>query len=176
MKINKKAWHSKVWLWTHKVVSDVKYAPEQTNLCNYVQRIFWLTPWCVFWMLVITLLYIVATPIAFLFGGRPQNILFPLDKKKSLWLPYPGLKVWGEVRVHPWEVVIPATIIYLEYLWFKHCAWYWPVGVQGGIILLIAMVVLWGVYDSSETKEVINEWVSAKKSGICPLVEFTDEE
>jgi hypothetical protein len=39
MVVNKNSWHYKFWSWTYHNRYDV---PQETNLCNYCQRIFWL--------------------------------------------------------------------------------------------------------------------------------------
>jgi hypothetical protein len=173
MQINKKSWHYAAYRWTY-TARDQRWAmSDTTNLCQYFQRIFWMVPITAVWIAFLSLVYVVLTPIVFLFGGRPHNVW--KNTKKDFWTSYPGVKVWGEVRLHPWVIAIPTLFIYLEYLWFKHQAWYWPVSIQGGAIVFIGLLIAYSWYDTTDTQTVVNQWVAAKKQGICPVVEFIEE-
>lgn len=169
MKINKNSWHYKVYAWTYEWGP-----PSHTNLCSYVQRMFWRSLWKVLYGTVVYLLYfLVMTPVAFLFGNRPS--LF--DKESShydqkLFKKYRGWYAYG-FELYPGYILLPIALLYGEYQWWKHGLFTATV-----VHIMLALIVL-GLFvlvilPDTDTGKLIIAWLSAKKQGVCPLVEFQD--
>ena len=174
MQINKDTWHYRAYHWTYKIQNSEWKMSDHSNLCSYVQRIFWMVPFTALFVVITSLMYMMASPFVFLFGARPTNIW--AENNERAWAPYPGLKVWGEVRVHPWVVAVPAALIYLEWAWWHYCNWKYPFFTHLTVLLVIIGLVLYGTYDSSDARPIINAWFHAKKQGVCPVVDFVEEE
>lgn len=175
MVINKNTTHYKLYVWTYEAAGRGYRLPERTNLCQYVQRLIWMTPLVLLYKLMVLTVYTILLPIVFLFGFAP-NYSKALANNELYYHPFPGLRVWGQVRLHTWVVALPALFLYLEYLWFHYYAWYYPVFCQLALFILLGGMVLYAWFDNSPTKKLVGEWVSSKKQGICPVVEFTEKE
>jgi hypothetical protein len=174
MVINKKSAHYRLYAWTYDAMDHGYAVPEHTNLCQYVQRMVWMTPVVLGYKLLVAIVYTILTPFVFLFGGRP-TYADAIRYNQLYWESYPGLRVWGQVRLHPWVVALPALFFYLEYRWFHAVPWYYPTFIQLGVLLVIAAIIAYAWFEQSDTAALAKGWVSSKKSGICPVVEFTEE-
>jgi hypothetical protein len=172
--IDKNTWHYKTFAWTYRFWdSEYKIRDGHSNLCTYVQRLLWVLPFSIFLVAFLSLLYIISIPFAWLFGGLPYNI-WEDSPHSAPWRSYPGFKVWGEVRLHPWVVAVPVAIIYGEWAWFHYAGWIRPVCIQGFLLAVVGMLAFFFWFKETNKTNLISEWFSAKKAGICPLVEFRD--
>lgn len=172
MVINKNSWHYKVFAWTYRVWgSSWKIRNDKSDLCTYVQRLIWMPIPSALWWVLRSLLYIASIPFAFVFGGRPYNIWKGVDVDGP-WRRYPAFKVWGEVQVYPWVIVVPLAFLFGEWEWFKHNALCAAL-VQGGLLSFFAAVFTIAWFEESG-KSAIKEWVAAKKAGYCPTIVFQD--
>lgn len=133
MIINTNSWHYKLWCWTYTNNVVDKYPPLQTNLCSYVQRMFWIP---LYWFLAY------ATTIILLLGLA---------------------------------VSIVGGLGYLEYLGWSH---HFSSTLLIHASLILAIMCFFGYVflhnTNNQTVELAKEWASAKKQGICPLIEFTN--
>lgn len=176
MNINKKSWHYKLYSWTYDAW-DRSYTPERSNLCQYFQRIVWMGFFTFLWSAILSIGYVlVATPVLLLFGLRPVNVWEDhIISTQQLCEKYQGLKI-GSFRLYPWQVLLPSVFLFLEWLWFHYAShWYYPLGVQLSIIEIFAFSIFFYEVSDNETVVIARNFLSAKKQGICPLVEFNDE-
>lgn len=182
MIINKKSWHYQVYAFSYWGST-----PLRTNLCQYMRRLIFVAPvmgiisafMFVCFVVVITL-GLVVMPI---FGWLPTNWLVPweiLDGDGRY--KYQGLKLGKSYRafqVYPWHVILLALVGALEW-WCYRCYGTHSLVLQGMTVGAIAAVlaVVFGLitYLSSDTGEVVNQYISAKKQRVCPIVEFESEE
>lgn len=174
MKINTNSWHYHVYGYTYKY----KEIPLTTNLCQYLRRIFFVAP---FIAVLLTILYAAMFAIV-MFGGilglfigyRPT--LFWRADTPDLWVKYPLPKLFG-CRVLPIYVIALALLVFAEYAWI-HSVGYPVLYIEGlvslGVVAFIAVFMMTMTEVFSDTLDLANEWFSAKKKGICPLVEFVD--
>jgi hypothetical protein len=171
LQINKNTWHYKLYCWTYTTYEGECFIPTNTNLCQYLNRIFWMTIWCALISATTLVIYATLTPIVFLFGFRPAG-----SQHSTWWVRYPGFRVWGQVRLYPWVIVVPSLVIYLAHLWIKQAGWMYPTCVLGCLLLFLVFFILILWYQTSDAGSLISKWIEGKKRGICPLVQFTDEE
>ena len=177
MKIDKNSWHYKAYAFTY----DQRYfVPEHTNLCQYFQRLLVVLPLQLLKFaflfgcagLLIVFYYLVMTPLAFPFGYKPTYVF---GSSSEIMVPYRGLKLWG-VELYPWHFLVLVLGGVLEWTWIHEQGLKHILIVQGislGVLALIALII---GFLLSDTWEVIWKYLSAKKQGICPLVEFTKDE
>lgn len=128
MKIKTNTWHYRWWRWTY----GDNYLPDQTNLCSYVQRIFWITLGHVF--IYVLLVFAILLLVGFV-----------------------GLLEYQGWRYHTMGTAIG----------------------HGSVVVSIGLLALYAAttdanYDREPT--LVGKWISAKKQGVCPLIEFEEPE
>ena len=177
MIINTNSWHYKVYSFTYFLSSP----PKQTNLCQYVRRFLYLPFWAVL-MLILALCLALIVACAFLLGPvfgyvpRSWNPFKFFDS--DAMVQYQGLRLgksYNAFQLYPWHAVLILGVMAL------HCAIYHYAGsaplimeakVVGGVVGVIAAILGFLVYCSSDAGQVVEEYLSAKKQKICPVVEF----
>jgi hypothetical protein len=135
------------------------------------------------WSALLSAAYVlVAAPIMLLFGFRPVNVWEDhIISSRRFATKYPGLKLGPPVPpqfdLYPWHVLLPSLFVFLEWLWFHYKPWYYPVFIQLFLLALFGFLVFWlWIHDGySESAVIVRNWFSAKKQGVCPLVEFDDQ-
>ncbi len=164
MVINTASWHYKLWNWTYEIAGGTSRA--STNLCWYVQRIFWAGGFCLFFGLLTMPLWI--------WFGRPSFN----DSPAVAW---PGFRIAGRT-IYPFSLMLPLIFLGLE-----GCAWHsnWKLSLElhAGVIGMLAVLaaitafILFvnGDLDENETARLARAWIGAKTAGVCPLIEFKDE-
>lgn len=165
MIINTRSWHYKLWKWTYATWGS--YNPDKTNLCFYVQRLFWLTLPS---FIATTLYYVGGAIIMFWFGWYPET--FRSDSKfDQFWLP----SVYG-VKLYPFYLLIVGV----EYLLWRHRLL--AAIVMHSVFVLMGVMVCCAIWyhqykekqeaDNAKPPNLLVEWLSAKKQRVCPLIEF----
>jgi hypothetical protein len=173
MKINKTSWHYRLYSWTYSIWDTEWCKPATTNLCQYVQRLFWMPIVSVLlWGVMGTFFVCVLIPFMLLIGQRPTS--WKKNTKIDLFVPYQGLRVSKKVELLPWHIIVPSAVIVLEYMWFHHANWKYPVLIQGCILAVLGIIVGIFLCTQSETYWIVSAWYGAKRQKVCPLVEFTD--
>lgn len=169
MIIDKTSWHYRVWYFS-ATLFDSFAAVQETNLCSYMRQIvFWLPLkllGCGIIVLCLAPLYLVIksffTVLYFIFGQRPDG--WGLDDAA----PYKGLPIFG-YEIYPWHVLLLAALFGLPYLGFGYLG-LMTVGSIFATVSLMTAVILFLV--KSPSMAIFREWASAKKQGVCPLIEF----
>ena len=173
MNINKNAWHYNFYCWTYNFWET--RIPTQTNLCQYIQRMIWMTLFITLCMVACTVLVIVYAPLFLIIGWRPSN---PWTTK-SFFVQYPLPKVFG-FKLYPIYLIVLLGVPYLDFHLFKHSStagWHAALIFQGVIVLIAAIAGLtcWLTDSNLETRFLVSSWIAAKKKGICPLITFSDD-
>jgi hypothetical protein len=176
MQINKKSWHYTWYEWTYSLSTNG--VPEQTNLCRYTQRIFWMTPLIVLayiagvisMIMVSAMYYLIMTPFALLLGGRPFNLFSSSERelRSEVFIRY-------ESPVYPYHFVLLAVFIWAEWMGWHHTPRlmaYTHLGVPAALLIFLGWA--WLNHDS-ETFRLFKAWAAARKARICPVVEFKNE-
>jgi hypothetical protein len=179
MIINSNSFHYKWYVWTYRVWDkDIFAVPRHTNLCQYVQRIFWHTLlvgvllFPLFGLVSLTY-YLLVAPVMFVFGYTPIN-LFSVSSRGE-YIPfnkYRGLRLWGM----SWYPIHGLLTIVLAFL--QHWAWHHmfiPMLIGHTTLLgLAGAIICYCLFSRSQSEGVklVRAWVSARKQDICPLVEF----
>jgi|HubBroStandDraft_5_1064220.scaffolds.fasta_scaffold12600_2 hypothetical protein len=178
MNINVDSWHYAWYRWTYTCWK--KQPPQRTNLCQYVQRIFWTTllhiPMGIVAALLLLLYYVVLTPFALIIGYRPYWFLSPkFDPNWGVFESYQGLRIpKTDFRILPWQPILLGIIVLSERaLWHYHFT-----GALIGHSIVLSLIVLvvgliWSVESDNEAAKLLREYVSAKKNRFCPTVEFS---
>lgn len=178
MQINKNSWHYKVYGWTYEHSFCI---PERTNLCQYVQRIvLGSVGICLRFAflsvanIVALIFYVILMPFALFFGYLPT--LFS-QKHGEIFTPYSGLKIWG-AEFYPYHLLPAGGIVLAEMILAHDYGLKYIVISQASIVAAI-ITLLVGLYYYDDFKKIeavslAKKYFSAKKQGICPLVEFTE--
>jgi hypothetical protein len=58
---------------------------------------------------------------------------------------------------------------------YHHLGW-WNVLVVAGIAAIVYLTRLRGKISNNETVQLVGAYVAAKKQGVCPLIEFEDDD
>lgn len=185
MVINTKSWHYRAYDFSYAMSS--RFAPSQTNLCQYVRRIMFMAPlvglaFGIFFTFVglLSLCYLVFGPI---FGWLPRNWLKPWNViERDAMFKYQGLKLgrsYNAFQVYPWHVILLAILFSIHWEVGHHFG-YGPLRIEGmivgGIVSFIALCIGLAVYFESDTGKLINAWLKARKQNVCPIVEFQYKE
>jgi len=182
MNININSWHYKWYKWTYSFYdSDI---PEQTNLCQYVNRMVWMS--LLIGMISVLfstftvigpMCYYLFAPLLLIIGYRPQRTSKQnLLKGPTTYIKYSGLNVFGWFRLYPWHLVLPVFVVWFEFHIWRHNA---VVNVVIGHVMIVVIwfILLWstGVLSNSETIKLIRATIKAKTSHVCPIVTFSKD-
>lgn len=173
MIVNSKSWHYKIYGWSYTLFVE-KYPPVKTNLCQYVQRlVIWvplmlLATACFFILMAFMNLLLAVS--GFWFGYRPSTLLLPNPVK------YQGLQV-GPVQLYPWHLILPALFIWMNYHMFhtQNERFVRAMSFLDGLIGTLLFCLFIMLFSKSESGKLLRAYLSAKKTRVCPLVEFKDE-
>ena len=170
MNINTKSWHYKLYAWTYYTWGS--YPSIATNLCEYTQRLFWVSLLTFLFRGFMLAMFVAFMPVMFVFGMRPIDPRNGwMDRPFGPFVGYRGLFGW----LYPWMVLGVAGFVLIEARIFNmhRVGSIWFHSILTALVALIA--VLWFVFGSkSESMRLFRAWAGAKKDRICPLVSFSD--
>jgi hypothetical protein len=178
MVINKRSWHYRLYKGTYTIFHD--QPPKNSNLCSYMQRLFFGIPFFYGgWVQLMAFYILVLGPLSLLFGRYP-SFHFDDNQKNYMFGSYPGLTLRG-FTLYPWMLAIPGFFLWANIGAFLHsCHGNWiVVPVAESVLVFIAGIVALAMVSSARPQDfgyTIKEWFAAKKAGVCPLVSFVDEE
>jgi hypothetical protein len=80
-------------------------------------------------------------------------------------------------KVKAWHITVPTLFIGITLLWYVHGtlgAWLYAIGV---VVAVVALIILFAFILTGGIKDTfIGDYIEAKTKGICPLIEFKDDE
>jgi hypothetical protein len=169
MTLNKSSWHYR--LWRYYETMDGFSPAKSTNLCSYVQQIFWCT-------IISVIGYTVMFPLYIAFAHPPTS-----HEDGCILVAWKGWSV-GNFVLKPWYIAMPLYLGMIEYLWWARdmrtaAILHGTIGAMVVIAALLCLVMLFTtgrLDDKNETIKLIREWLAAKKAGYCPIIDFKDAE
>lgn len=175
MIIDKNSWHYK--LYSHYFLFPFgNYVPGDTNLCAYMRTIFLWLP--LKWLLMIVMAPPVIIAVTFMWGFVTAGEIickFPFGYKPSKinylgyteMVQYNTFKING-YNIYPWVPMLILAVLFVPTLISHASGWMITLPIVAAVALIWALTFL---YDRPSLS-VIRDWVSAKKQGVCPLIEF----
>jgi hypothetical protein len=97
MIINKNSWHYKIYRWTYW--NNGFGVPNQTNLCQYVQRLFWMSLVNVFIILLLATLLLCISGGLVKFGWQHPLALLGIIATTIAVLFLIGLFIWTKEKI-----------------------------------------------------------------------------
>lgn len=155
-------------------------ASYRKGLCAYFFKFFFMLylGWPVFvvgLIIILIILYAIIQVVAFPFGFYMVDI----TGESILWKRYPLPRIYG-IRLLP--------VYFIVMLGYAALWYFFPsgtpsvtgqtLGVVGiglllvGVVWAIVSAISWLRHTDGKSVNVVREWVSAKKEGVCPMVEI----
>lgn len=174
MKIRKRSWHHKLYVFGSQMFKDEGNVVH-TNLCTYVRRMTLGSCITVGCLSLVCCLIGVINLFTIIFGF---GLTWEDGKKEFLSVPF--TMPWRGERVSLAWVVIPAWVVGGIGALFWHSLNTNPAGLVVcclvfGCCLGVLVVRFAENKRIAEAAHLAREYCKAKKEGICPLVEFVDE-
>lgn len=182
MKINTRSLHYRLYDYTYSSWGGA--SPIATNLCQYVRRLI-LSPFIILPVSAISFL-------ALIFLAVRAFLTYPLGystnwKTLELRGRSPGMFQVAGLQVYSGYFVIPIALVIGNFLAYGQLFIH---GVKPGVgstlsIMLIiteVSVLIFGliagmiIFFSSDTYDLFSEWIDAKTEGVCPLIEFDEDD
>ena len=163
MQVSTNSWHYKYY----RYICPTSNYGNSISLCSYVNSIILWSLLAIIAMPGLAILFTALIPLAFIVGFVPC--------KDSAFKPYDSPIIIKGMMIYPYHLITLLGIIVIEWATW---ALFLPIAIAlHSVILLVVLVVLFVVkYDEAkENKNIIISWIDAKKSKVCPLIEFIDE-
>lgn len=183
MKIDTHSFHYCLYGLTYSVWGNDP--PSRSNLCQYMRRLAFsplimLLP--ALFVSLIGIILVVRAILTYPFGYTTDWKSFAL-RERSLGL----FQVRG-FQFYSGYIIIPAALIALNHFIFTHfpgsgeihLTGYQKFALTAFIFEVVALIMaaIFGIalFLSSDTYDLILEWLDAKTEGVCPLIEFEGDE
>lgn len=180
MHINKNSWHYKVYNFTYNVYDR----PSRTNLCSYLKRVILVAPLHLLMYIIVSLgivgmLLIVLIP-ALLVGFRPTGVPFISNSKyEDSYTQYRGWQPkWAPFELYPWHLILLGLIVTIIWSVIHFAGWIYFI-IPVSLMLFTAAIVMAYILIYDSESESVRLWkanMAAKKSKICPVVTFDEQD